>query len=67
MYVTENFKDRAVILLEQLEELVNEMPFRGNSEEESQKVCLANAIHKLHSVVNGVEDSDFDGDEDETD
>lgn len=57
-YVVDNFKDRAFILLEQLEELVNEMPFKGNSEE-SQKVCLGNAIHKLTAIVNGVEDIDF--------
>lgn len=61
---TEDFKEKAEDLLTELETMItDELPFKGNSEEESQKVCLMNAIHKLRSIVNGVEDSDFDGGE----
>lgn len=61
---TEDFKEKAEDLLTELETMItDELPFKGNSEEESQKVCLMNAIHKLRAIVNGVEDSDFDGEE----
>lgn len=53
------FKGESEELLTKLEAMVSEMICEGNSEEESQKVCVQNAIGKLRMVIEGVENSDF--------
>lgn len=56
---TETFKRKAEALISKLEDLVEQMPFHGNSSSESQKVCLQNALNNFHYTVNGVERNDF--------
>ena len=35
------------------------MQFQGNSETESQKVCILNAIKKVEISINGIEKKDL--------
>jgi len=54
------FKMEMDYLCSQIEDLINEMPYKGNKEEDSQKVCLQNALNKLQQAVNGCEEEDFE-------
>ena len=56
------FKKRSIELLDQLEALINEMPYKGDTCEESQKMCLTNSLMDLSHCFNGVEISDFEED-----
>ena len=53
------FKSKMESLIDKMNDLISEMPYQGNSESESQKVCLTNALYHLSQQVNGVENSDF--------
>jgi hypothetical protein len=53
------FKLTAEKLIFQLEGLINEMPDKGLKEEESQKICLLNALRNFYYTVNGTEAEDF--------
>lgn len=55
----ETFRRKAGALISKLEDLIEQMPFHGNSSSESQKVCLQNALSNFHHTVNGVEKNDF--------
>ena len=57
---TEAVKEMMERTLGQFENMVNEMPFRGNTQEESQKVALQNAVNNLFACINGLQDEDFD-------
>ena len=55
----EKFKKRIEALIEKIEDLIDEMPYQGDSEEESQKVYLINQLNEFSYAVNGVKESDF--------
>ena len=53
-------KEKANKLLSKLENLIkDEMPFQGNLETESQKVCILNAIRKVEMNINGIKKKDL--------
>jgi frataxin-like iron-binding protein CyaY len=59
------FKNRVEDLVSQIEDIINKMPYKGDSETESQKIYLMNKLNQFSYAVNGVEDEDFIlGDED---
>ena len=45
--------------LEAMRDEVSNMPFKGNTSNESQKVCLVIAMNTLEHSIDGIEDSDF--------
>lgn len=55
----ETFQTEAEKHLEALRTMIEDMPFRGNSCEESQKVCLMQALSGLEAYVSGVQPFDF--------
>ena len=56
----EKLKEKAAKILSELEDLINkEMPYKGDSEKESQKVCILNAIRKVEMNINGIENKDL--------
>ena len=56
----EKLKEKAAKILSELEDLINkEMPYKGDSEKESQKVCILNAIKKVEMSINGIEKKDL--------
>jgi hypothetical protein len=62
-----DFKERVEPLISEIEDVILSMPDKGDSERESQKICLINSLNNFYYTVNGVEDSDFIDDEDEDD
>ena len=55
----QNFSLKAKHYIAMLNEMIDEMPDKGNTCEESQKICLINALKSFDNTINGVEDSDF--------
>lgn len=55
----EKFKTKVESLVSKIEDLIETMPYQGDSESESQKIALTNALNQFSYTVNGVEDSDF--------
>ena len=55
----EKFKKRIEALIEKIEDLIDEMPYRGDSEKESQKVYLLNQLNEFSYAVNGIKESDL--------
>lgn len=53
------FKQKALIFISDLEDMINAMPYKGDTESESQKLCLQNALSNFEHTVNGVKESDF--------
>lgn len=53
------FKEQVERYIDEISELISKMPYKGDSECESQKICLMNQLNQFSHVVNGVEDSDF--------
>ena len=45
--------------IEQLQNLINQMPYKGDTCSESQKLCLQQALNELEHNVNGVEEEDL--------
>lgn len=64
----QNFNQKATHYINMLSHMIDEMPDKGDTCEESQKICLTNALKQFQNTVNGVEDSDFkiSSDENET-
>lgn len=56
------FKTKVTKLISEIEDLILEMPYKGDSENESQKVLLTRTLSDFYYAVNGVEDSDFEED-----
>ena len=54
-----DFKDKVEALVSQIEDVISKMPYKGDSENESQKIYLINQLNQFTYAVNGVEDSDF--------
>jgi hypothetical protein len=59
MKKAEKFKRKVDALIEKIEDIINEMPYHGDSEEESQKIYLINQLNQFSYAVNGVKESDF--------
>lgn len=55
----EKFKIRVEKLIDKIEDLIEKIPYHGDSCSESQKVCLKQALNEFSYTVNGVEESDF--------
>ena len=60
MIKSNEFKAKAMDLIEDLETLVDKMPDKGLKCSDSQKVCLTIVINDLERTVNGVEDEDME-------
>ena len=58
------FKEQAEDLLSQLEDIVHQMPQKGNTSEECQRVTLQIAINDVYYAVAGTTEKDFIEDED---
>ena len=54
------FQTKVENLVSQIEYLIDEMPYKGDSERESQKIYLTNQLNQFSYAVNGVEDEDFE-------
>lgn len=50
--------------LDRMRNLIMSMPHQGDKAEDSQKIQLLHDLATLHRSVNGVEDEDFEDDED---
>ena len=53
------FKERADDLLSQLEDLIHELPQKGNSSTECQRMNLQQCLNELSYAVNGTEAEDL--------
>jgi hypothetical protein len=58
-----SFKSEVEDLLSDVEDLILDMPDKGTTEEDSQKIVLKQRLNELYQAVNGVEDEDFEEDE----
>ena len=64
-------KESAKDIAEQLDELADEMysivhrkmPEKGDECEDSQRICLLNALDELSSLINGISEKDFETDD----
>lgn len=54
-----HWKDEVEALVEQIEEKISILPWRGDRCEDSQKVCLQRILNKFINHLNGVEEEDF--------
>jgi len=54
------FKERLESLVSEIENVIDEMPFKGNSCQESQKICLIQALNKFSFAINGIEKDDLE-------
>lgn len=57
------FKIKVEDLLDPIEDLILEMPDKGDKQCDSQKLTLLAALNDLYASVSGVEDGDFEPDE----
>ncbi len=46
--------------INRLGDVFNDMPNKGDKEDESQKICLINALKNLEAVINGTVSTDFE-------
>lgn len=53
------FVFKAEALIDQFQELINTMPYKGDTCSESQTVCFQNALDVLSCIVNGTTEKDF--------
>ena len=60
----ETFVKRVENLVSKIADIIEKMPDRGNSSNESQKVCLQQALNEFSYTINGIEDSDFEKEKD---
>ena len=60
----ENFKERAEDLISQFEDLIHQMPQKGDKSTECQRVTLQVKLNELSYAVNGTEQKDLEEDED---
>jgi frataxin-like iron-binding protein CyaY len=61
----EEFKEQAESLVSQLEDLIHQMPQKGNKSYECQRVTLQIAINEVSYAINGTEQADLEEDEDD--
>jgi len=64
MYAMElqEFKEKAEQLTDEFQQLIDELPQKGDKIEDCQKVCLQQHLNELASAVTGTEDSDMKAD-----
>lgn len=43
-----------------IQDLIEDMPYKGDKQEDSQKVCLMSAIMNLEQTINGTEKQDLE-------
>lgn len=55
----EEFKKEMTKLLRKMTTITCGLPYKGDTCEESQKICLINAINTVRQSVNGITISDF--------
>ena len=61
-------QEQANEMLDTLRDMIEEtLPFKGDTCQESQKVCLLEAINKVEKCLNGLEEEDLNTDEQEED
>lgn len=65
--IAENFKTRIEALISQIEDIIEEMPQKGDKCEDCQKIYLTQTLNEFSYTVNGVEESDFQEDKDDDD
>lgn len=58
------FKEKAEDLLSQMEDLVHQMPQKGDTSSECQRMTLQIAVNEAYYAVAGTTDKDFIEDED---
>ena len=61
----DDLQDRAQPLLDDLEELVREVPSKGDKSEDCQRLTILQAISEVYYALNGLKEEDFDEDEDQ--
>ncbi|MDG1950084.1 MAG: hypothetical protein P8J32_04710 [bacterium] len=61
----EDFKSQATDLISQFEDLLAQMPQKGNTSDECQRTGLTNALMNLDHYVSGTRDEDMLEDEEE--
>ena len=54
-----NFLDEAEELTDKLKNLINRLPYNGDTCETSQKVCLVNQLNELIKNFSGIRREDF--------
>mgnify|MGYP006989528054 CR=1 FL=1 len=54
------FQGQADELIAQIEALIDEMPYKGDKEADSQKICLQRCLDELQYAINGCEQEDFE-------
>lgn len=59
----EVFVDRAGRLIDDLHELIKQMPYKGDKCWQSQKMCLSNALSAFEHNINGTTPEDFEPEE----
>ena len=56
---SKEFKQQASVHLSSLAQFIEMMPWKGDKEEDSQKICLRNGLNRLNSIFQGIEDADL--------
>lgn len=51
---------KATKLLDELYNLIEQIPQKGNTAEDCQKICISNAIYDLEHTFNGLSVEDFE-------
>lgn len=59
------FKSKIEKEVSKIEDIISKMPYKGDSESESQKIYLTNKLNQFSYAVNGVTDDDFITNEEE--
>ena len=49
--------------LDEIHDIVQKLPDKGDTEETSQKITLLNAVNKLYMCINGLTVEDLNGEE----
>ena len=57
-----DFKEKAELLIDEFQQLVEELPQKGDTSNECQRLTLQLRLNQLESAVNGTEDSDMNPD-----
>ena len=58
----QEFKTQTEVLIDKFQDLINELPQKGNKSTECQRVCLQQHLNELESAVTGTEVSDMKAD-----
>lgn len=61
-----DFKTQADELIEQFQEVIDELPLKGDTSEECQRMTLQNALNNLDSCVSGTKEADMKEDPEAT-